>query len=185
MLGSLLLGDLDEAGFAPRGRPQLAVFEALGQPFGRCPQGDAAVVFGFLLLLEDRVEGVAELGPPGAAAVGWVEAEVDGENAQRRAPFAQGACVLQARLRHRLASSLSGSLRLPRREDRKNGYERRMETYLDAPTLETPAPRPPQPDPEPPDPSPQPGPPVPPGPPIPDPTPPTPQPQPPAPQIAA
>src|SRR6476646_7903732 len=107
-LGAALLGDLDESRFAARRRPQVAVFEALEQPFGGRPQSHPALVLGFALGVQDRVEAVAQLGPPGATAVGGVEAQVDGEDAERRPPFAQAAGVLQGRLRHRLASSSIG-----------------------------------------------------------------------------
>jgi hypothetical protein len=142
-------------------------------------------VLGFALRLQDRVEAIAQLGSPGAAAVGGVEAQVDGEDAERRPPFAQAAGVLQGRLRHRLASSSIGLQPATPAigiEKPAPGYDEGMETIPHASVLETPAPGPPMPDPEPPAPTPEPGPPLPPQP---DPAPPRPQPQPPAPKIAA
>ena len=121
VLGTLLLGDLDEADFAQRRWTQVSVFEALGQPLRGRPQGDAAIVLGFLMGVQHGVEAVAKLGPPGAAAVSGIEAEVNGENSQRRAPFAQLARSLQGRLGHRLASLSRVPPATPRRSTEKPG----------------------------------------------------------------
>ena len=100
-----LLGDLDEARGAARRRPVVAVFEALGDPFGDRAEGDAALVVGVLGRLQQRVEAVAQLGAPGAAAVGGVEGQIDGDDSQRRLPVAETTRVLEGRVGHRRSSS--------------------------------------------------------------------------------
>jgi hypothetical protein len=70
--------DLDEAGFATRGRPHLLVVEAMQQPLGRLPHRDLALVLTVLGELQRPVDPVAQPDPPRRAAVGGVEVEVDG-----------------------------------------------------------------------------------------------------------
>ena len=105
MLFAALLGDLDEARFAARRRPVVAVFVAVDDPFGDRAEGDAALVVGVLGGLQQGVEAVAQLGAPGAAAVGRVEGQVDGDDSQRRFPVAESTGVLKGRVGHRRSSS--------------------------------------------------------------------------------